>query len=219
MKPYLELTISVLTLVTLASGLYFAIRRFGLSRERFTFLRLTIEAKTLCGAGDVVLTAISVYLENKGDRRISARIGRKSEHARLYDIAPDICFHAGTLKIRRVPEESSPLLFDWYSLPPLRTAARLMPKEEDVTEEADLEQINYLDEFQDPMTGFLDVDFWIEPRETYGQSVFLWLRPGIYAAKAYFLGPETRHHEEEYWSTQVIFTVATLPKRAIEAPT
>jgi hypothetical protein len=214
MKPYIDLAISVLTLVTLVSGLYFAIRRFGLKRERFTFLKLTVETKTVWDAGDVALVAITVHLENKGDTRINVRTGRKSEDARLYDIGPDICFHAGTLKVRPVPEESSPLLFDWYSLPPLRMVTRLMPRNKVVTQELDLEQINYLDEFQDPVTDFLDVDFWLEPRDTYDQSVFLWLQPGVYAAKAYFLGPETRHHEEEYWSTQVVFAVASLPKRA-----
>ena len=207
MKPCLELIIPILTLLTLVSGLVFAIYRFGLS----TSLKLTIKAKTVWGAGDVVLTAIRVHLENKGNRRIKARTGRKSEQARLYDIPPDICFHAGTLKIRPVPEESSPLLFDWYSLQPLGTKERHMPKVELVTEETDLEQINYLDEFQNPK-DFLNVHFWIEPGEAYGQSVFLWLRPGIYAAKAYFLGPKTWHRGEEYWSTQIIFTVANHTK-------
>src|SRR6266852_3840711 len=75
--------------------------------------------------------------------------------------------------------------------------------------DADLEQINYLGEFQDPETHFRDVDFWLEPRESYDQPVFLWLRPGIYAAKAYFLGPRRKHQEDEYWSCQTLFNVGS----------
>jgi len=107
MKPYVDVIVSILTLLTLAWGLYFAIRRFGLKRERFSFLRLTVDAKALKDAGDLVLVVITVVPANK------------------------------------VMEADS-----------------------------DLEQINYLDEFQDPDTDFRNVDFWLEPRESYDQPVF-----------------------------------------------
>lgn len=73
MKQYIDLVISVLTLLTLVSGLYFAIRRFGLKRERFTFLRMAISATSVYGTGDLVLVVLTVHLENKGDTRINAR--------------------------------------------------------------------------------------------------------------------------------------------------
>jgi len=209
MKPYVDVIVSILTLLTLAWGLYFAIRRFGLKRERFSFLRLTLDAKVVRDAGDLVLVVITVHIENKGDTRISARRGRIEEDSYLYNIEPDVCRHAGTLKIRRVSGKTEPLLFDWYSLPTLRAKTRLVPANKVVEADSDLEQINYLDEFQDPDTDFRDVDFWLEPRESYDQPVFAWLRPGIYAAKAYFLGPRRKHQEDEYWSCQTLFNVGS----------
>jgi len=210
MMQYINLTISVLTLLTLTSGLYFAIRRWGLKRECFTFLRMTIDAKSIFDAGDLVLVAITVHLENKGDTRIDARIERRDD-GYLYNVEPDVCLHAGTLKIRAVPQEKEPLLFDWYSLPPLRTMTRLVPECHLVVAETDLEQINYLDEFQDPEVDYKEVDFWLEPRDSYDLMVSVWLRPGIYAAKAFFLGPKTKHQEEEYWSCQTLFTAGAAP--------
>jgi hypothetical protein len=38
--------------------------------------------------------------------------------------------------------------------------------------------------------------------------VFVWLRPGIYAAKAFFLGELSQYREEEYWSSTIIFSDA-----------
>jgi len=171
MKPYVDVIVSILTLLTLAWGLYFAIRRFGLKRERFSFLRLTVDAKALKDAGNLVLVVITVHIENKGDARISVPRGW-NEDSYLYNIEPDVCRHAGTLKIRRVLGESEPLLFDWYSLPRLRAKTRLVPANKVMEADSDLEQINYLDEFQDPDTDFRNVDFWLEPRESYDQPVF-----------------------------------------------
>jgi len=205
MKQSIELTISILDLLILAVGIYFAIRRFGLKRERFTFLRLAIDAKPVYDAGNVVLVALTVHLENKGNTRIDARRKRGAD-GYLYNVGPDACLHAGTLKIRAVPEERNPLFFDWYSLPPLRVTTRLVPKDLSVVSAAELEHINYLDEFQDPDADYKEVDFWLEPCDSYDLTVSVWFRPGIYAAKAFFLGPIARHGEEEYWSCQTIFT-------------
>jgi len=216
MKQYVDLAISVLTLVTLASGLYFALRRFGLKRERFTCLRMAIDARSICEARDLVLVALTVHLENKGDNRINAR-HQRGKDGYLYSVRPDVCLHAGTLKIRAVPQETEPVLFDWYSLPPLRVTTRLVPEDQLVVAEADLEQINYLDQFQDPEAGYKEVDFWLEPRDSYDPTVSAWLRPGVYAAKAIFLGPMSKHGEEEYWSCHSLFTVGAPPWRCAPA--
>ncbi|MGD0309876.1 MAG: hypothetical protein ABSC02_11365, partial [Acidobacteriota bacterium] len=142
---------------------------------------------------------------------VNARHERE-EGGYLYKEGLDACLHAGTLKIRAVPQEKKPLLFDWYSLPALRVITRLVPEDHLVVSEADLEQINYLDEFQDPETNYREVDFWLEPHESYDLVIPVWLRPGIYAAKAFFLGPVTKHGEEEYWSCQTLFKVCLQPK-------
>jgi hypothetical protein len=53
------------------------------------------------------------------------------------------------------------------------------------------------------MASFQDTDFWLEPNEVYDLTVPLRLPRGNYAVKAYFLGQEKRHLEEEYWSQTV----------------
>lgn len=206
MKDYLDLLVSILTLLTLASGLYFAIRRFGLTRERYTFLDLTVSAATAHKTKKLSLVVITVHIDNKGNTRISARRVRE-EDGFLYNVGPDSCLHAGTLKIRAIPQERLPMLFDWYSLLPLKITTRLVPAEKMIVSDADLEQINYLDEYQDPVGSYKEVDFWVEPHESYDMTVPIWFTPGLYAAKVYFLGPETRHGEEEYWSSLTIFRV------------
>ena len=202
---YIDIITSILPLVTTVVALAWAIYRFGLARERWTFVRMSMEVRPVQESAGLVLVAVTVHLENKGNTRVDAR-QKRSEGGYLYNAGPDTCLHAGTLKIRAVPLEKEPLLFDWYSLQPLRLTTRLVPKEKVIVCEADLEQINYLDEFQDPDTDYREVDFWLEPHESYDLTVPVWLRPGTYAAKAFFLGPVTKHHEEEYWSCQTVFT-------------
>ena len=73
--------------------------------------------------------------------------------------------------------------------------------------EESLDQINYLSEFQDPATNYNEVDFWLEPKESYKFEVPIWLPPGLYWAKAYFLGRREKHREDEYWSHATIFEV------------
>jgi hypothetical protein len=206
MKGYIDLAVSILTLITLASGLYFAILRFGLRRERFTFLSIAVSAKPVCARGSLVLVSLCVHLENKGDRRINTRRKRLRD-SNLYNDGFDVCAHAGTLKVRPIPVACEPLLFDWYSLTPMRASLSLVPEEILISEVDDLEQINYLSEFQDPKTAYKEVDCWLEPHESYDPTVPIWLSPGTYAAKAFFLGPETKCGEEEYWSSLTIFSV------------
>lgn len=188
-----------------------ALNRYYEEREHFTFLRMAVDARSIYDRADLVPVAITVHLENKGDTRIDARRER-GEDGYVYNVVPDTCLHAGTLKIRTVPQEKEPILFNWYSLPALRVISRSVPGDRLVVSESDLEQVNYLDEFQDPKTGYKEVDFWLEPRESYDLMITAWLRPGVYAAKAFFLGPMTKHTEEEYWSCQTVFTVGTQPQ-------
>lgn len=199
-----ELVASVATAISLIGGLGYSIYRFGLNRERFTFLNMSMDARTVQRNESAALVAVTVHLENRGESSIRARVSR-DRSGNLYDSEPDICRHAGTLKVRAVPAETKTLLFDWYALEPLRATMRLMPGKERVDSEGDLEQINYLDEFQDPETDFQSTHFWIEPHETYHQTVMLWLSCGIYAAKACFLGERRDHENEEYWSACTVF--------------
>ena len=55
---------------------------------------------------------------------IDARTGYQAGKF-LYDDGWDQCEHAGTLKIRAVPQKPVPLVFDWYGLKPLATTLTL----------------------------------------------------------------------------------------------
>jgi hypothetical protein len=186
MVSIVQITIAILTFCILAFGLFFAIYRFGLNRENCTFLNLNIEANVIKHIGDLLLVSINVQLENKGQIRITARRYddiKNNESDFLYKDDIDECKHAGTLKIRSVTNENSEKIFDWYSL-----------------KSSDYEQINYLFDYQDPKIDFKDVDYWLEPNELYTQQITLWIKPGTYFLKAYFLGKLQKYHEDEYWS-------------------
>src|SRR6185295_6705315 len=105
--------------------------------------------------------------------------------------------------------------FDWYGLPPIDATLRIAAPHDSPAQIAatagDLEQINYLADFQDPVGGFLNADFWLEPNEVYELTVAVRLPGGDYAVKAYFLGDERRHLEEEYWSQTVLCHMEALP--------
>jgi len=209
-----------MTFLTLATGLYYAIRRFGLKRERFSFLNLTLDAKVMHDLGEVKLVSIVISLENKGETRINARRKRGTKEF-LYDDDFDQCMHAGTLKIRPIPIEQEPLIFDWYSLKPMNAKISRGDIEGVNTTEESLEQINYLNEFEDPKDNYREVDFWLEPKESYIVGVPIWLRPGMYCAKAIFLGPRKKYQDDEYWSHTTIFHVkpAVSPNKAIQPTT
>jgi hypothetical protein len=202
----LAVIVQFLTFLTLLGGLFVAIRKFGLSREYRAFVHMSVTSRTIRSDDRNALVAITVRIENKGDGRLNARRTRRAD-GYLYNDGDDQCVHAGTLKVRAVPQEQRPLLFDWYSLLPLRMTTRLTPADKPIEAENDLEQINYLDEFQDPTTDYRESDFWLEPREAYDFAVPVWLPPGIYAAKAFFLGSLSKQREDEYWSCQAYFSV------------
>ena len=184
LKEVVEVFVGIATFFTVLYGLYTAFKKFKWSREECTFLRIELDAKVIRKVGDLVLATITIRLENKGQTRISAR---KTEHL-PYDDGFDVCRFPGTLKIRPFPAQDSVNAFDWYSLKPAQPA------------DDDFEQINYLDEFQGPRSKFKESDFWLEPNECSESQVPVWLKPGGYAIKAFFLGKETEPSEEEYWS-------------------
>lgn len=186
MIDIIQVAVSILTLIILALGLFLAIYRFGLNREKHSFLNLNIEANIIKQIKSLLLVSINIQLENKGLTRIMARrydVIKNNENGFLYKDEIDECKHAGTLKIRSVTDENREIIFDFCSLQP-----------------NEFEQINYLDEYQDPKTNFKDVDYWLEPKESSNQQITLWIKPGTYIIKAYFLGKLIKYREDEYWS-------------------
>ncbi|MEW6564340.1 MAG: hypothetical protein AB1404_02440 [Spirochaetota bacterium] len=180
-------------------------------RERFTFLGLSIDTKIINQVNGIALVSITVTLENKGKTRIEARRKEhlpkdlKNKYAPfLYSDDYDQCKHAGTLKIRQIPDNINVNLFDWYSLDPLPNMQIL---KDGLQSESDFEQINYLDEYEYP-PKYEEVIFWIEPNESYSQQVMVCLPQGIYVLKAFFLGKETKSpKEDEYWSRTKIVKI------------
>lgn len=216
MKDYVDIVVGVATLITLVAGLYFAIRRFGLRREAKTFLQITVGARSIAKTPSTALVAIAIRLENRGGTRITARSGRRNEEGYLYDDLWDRCLHSGTLKIRPVEPRDKAHAFDWYSLPPLDATLQICTVDDQPhavpARPGSLEQINFLDDYQDPVGRYAESDFWLEPREIYELVIPVWLPPGHYAAKAFFFGNCTDHGEEEYWSHTAYFCVR--PPRA-----
>jgi len=206
----------VAQIVALMVGGGWALNRFIDTRASRTFLEMSADARVVGGTDEKLLVEVVVRLKNIGASRINARKGHQAGGL-LYDDGWDQCEHAGTLKIRPVLASEPPALFDWYGLPPLNgtlTLAAQSTPSQIVARAGSLEQINYLADFQDPVGGFNDTDFWLEPNEAYELTVPLWLKAGHYAVKAYFLGDERRHLEEEYWSHTVFRLLQASPGTA-----
>lgn len=197
MKEYLQ---TIIALIIAISTIYFIC---WVRRERYTFLNLSIETKIINQIGNLVLVSIVIGLENMGKTRISARrLKDLKDKAAIFLYGDydkwDQFKYAGTLKIRRVPDNFNVNIFDWYSLPII---CNIQASKDGNKFETDFEQINYLEEYEDPHSNYQNVSFWLEPRESYHPQVMVNLEPGIYVLKAVFLGKKTKPpKEEEYWS-------------------
>jgi hypothetical protein len=108
----------VAQIAALIVGGAWALNRFGVTRVSRSFLEMSVAAKVVGGGGDRLLVEVTVRLKNLGGSRIDARTGHQ-EGKFLYDDGWDQCEHAGTLKVRAVPEKPVPVIFDWYGLEPL----------------------------------------------------------------------------------------------------
>jgi hypothetical protein len=181
-------------------------------RFKFGFLILNLTAHIIKNSDGLLLVCIIVGLQNKGEVKISARTHgdiSKEEKEFLYDDVDhlDQYKHAGTLKIRKVPDDfyKKTNVFDWYSIPPTKNMKYLI---ESNFYDNDLEQISYLNEFEGPKRDskkkYRDVNYWLEPRESSSPQVMIWLEPGTYAIKACFLGSKIKE-PEEYWSITRLF--------------
>ena len=190
---YLDIILKTLTFLTIAITAYLAVRRFGLQRESATFLRVLVSAREVVRSNGLSLVALTIKLDNLGQTRIDARTKSRNSSGFLYEDAWDRFRHAGTLKVRSIPDAQESLLFDWYSLPAIPIQSTLSAVAQScgqvVPRDQDLEQINYLDHYQDPEDNFAEAHFWLEPKESYELLVCVWLPAGTYAAKAVFCCP------------------------------
>ena len=179
---------------------------------RQTSLDIIIDAFVLKKIKELALVSIIVHLNNKGVKKVIARTRKDIEFYKdksfLYEDKFDKCNHAGTLKIRRVRDYGQATIFDWYSLDKTNEINWVFDNQPGIMR--DLEQINYLNEYEsaDADNPYKDVDFWIEPNESYNLELMILLSPGNYAVKAYFLGRElTGVDKTDYWSNTKLFCV------------
>ena len=212
MEAFLKAVGAVVTV----AGALFGAYTFFKSRRNASFLTIDLTPEIVAVSSSTpgrmqYLVDLCVHLENKGEVMIRARVP-DSPGGRLYDDEWDVCDHPGTLKIREVaaPAEA-PHVFDWYCLPKLDSANQRCRVTDRLHQVAitmsDLEQINYLGEYQNPADKFATTDFWLEPKESYELRVPIWLPAGVYAAKAIFLGERTDPGEEEFWTSTRSFAV------------
>ena len=168
---HIEIILKILTFSTLAVTVILAVRRFGLQRESATFLRVLVTTKEISKSGALVMTSVSVKLDNLGQTRIDARTIPRDSKGFLYDDGWDQLQHAGTLKIRPIAHAKEPLFFDWYSLQPMSIASTISGDAAsygEVTRRVrELEQINYLDDYQDPEKQFAEcISGWSQKNHT-----------------------------------------------------
>jgi hypothetical protein len=202
----IKLTISILTLLSLAAGFFFALYRFGIKREKHCFLNITLDKQVICKKNNLLLVSIKIGLANKGETRIFPRTKYQKKSEFLFEDKFDKCMYSGTLKIRRVPINNEQLISNWYSLKPIDSINSL--QDENENRSFNLEQINYLDEYLDTRSNFKKLHFWIEPKEEHTFDIPIWLEPGIYAVKAFFLGKRIKYRNEEYWSRTTFINIS-----------
>ena len=130
---------SVAQIAALVGGGWWALKRFGLTRESRTFLDLSASARVVDNDDDSALVVITVQMKNIGSARIDAKTERTPDGS-IFNDGYDHCLHAPTLKVRRIPEYKMPSQFDWYVLPPV--SADILTLNRHVHEP--LEEINYL---------------------------------------------------------------------------
>jgi hypothetical protein len=200
-----NIIVSILTLLFLAAGFFFALYRFGIKREKYCFLNITIDKQVICKKNNLLLVSIKIGLANRGETRIFPRTKCQKDSEFLFKDKYDECKYSGTLKIRRVPISNEQLILGWYSLKPIDSINSLLDENENLS--FNLEQINYIDEYLDPRSDFKKLHFWIEPKEEHLFEIPIWLEPGIYAVKAFFLGKHIKYLNEEYWSKTTFINI------------
>jgi hypothetical protein len=187
--------------VALVVGGWWALKRFGLTRESRTFLDLSASARVVDGSADSMLVVVTVQMKNIGSARIDPKTTRNPDGS-IFNDGYDHCLHAATLKVRRIPDYQAPTQFDWYVLPPMSADIRTLNRH--VHEP--LEEINYIADFNEVHEdGSVEPDFWLEPNTSYDASVTLRLAKGTYAIKTFFIGALDSPREQEYWSHMTVF--------------
>jgi hypothetical protein len=219
----------VVTLAAFCGGFWVLLR---LKRERTDEAALNIVlSNTSSAMGSLNLVLFTVELANKGKTKIDAKTERDKDHW-IFNDGPEKLPHACSLQIRQLNQAvtTPPVSLDWFESGPWV----------DMPLYRNQMAINVLLEYEAPETN--EVEFWMEPGETYHLGVPVLLPAGTYFAKLTFVGadqekdwldktldkalewisrspPKKPHKDDNFWSQVYGFTVPSERKSQSTQPT
>jgi hypothetical protein len=157
---------------------------------------LGIGALTTCApmGSEKSVVFVAVSLKNEGHRRISAKPTKYSKGKAMpaYTDSLETIQYACGLRIRRLnPNLTDTAVFEWF-------------KENSWMQIENLpDELNLLESYE--LSTRSNIDFWMEPGETYHLGKALLLSPGHYFAKITFIGARGSF---EFWNHEFYFHVA-----------
>lgn len=197
-------TAACTVLATVVGGAW-AFTKFAHERSAETALEMKLDYETAPTTAGLQLVWIKTRLKNVGKVGITAKprpdlladgkTAPESHQGALYTYADgeELLGETCCLEIKKLKEKAvaQPALIDWFD-----DAAFDLPLTND-------DEIEVLADYEDPQKGN-DVDFWMEPGETYDLSTLVALSPGNYLAKVTFLG---NRGPTEFWTRTILVTV------------
>lgn len=180
---------AVVGLAAIAGGLW-AYGRFRLERTAEAALCIELSTNsTSAPQSSAHLVFLEATLRNVGKTQISAR-PHAGALAAYRDKVEEIKY-SGTMEIRKfvTPTGNDTATRDWFDSRSWTAIAGLPP-------------IDALSDYENPDKNN-DVEFWMEPGESYTLARSVLLPEGIYLAKFTFLGPQ----EGDFWTRLLQFSV------------
>lgn len=179
-------------LAVIIGGLW-ALYIFVSQRTYETALRIRTSVSHTLLANRRSIVYIDTVLRNMGSRRIGAKAKRYKNGVGLpaYSDELDKLYHSCGVQIKRLNLNiPGHVAYDWYQ-PELFVPIDGIPSE-----------LNLLAGYVTSKKG--EVDFWLEPRETYHIGIALTLPLGSYLGRVVFIGDRGVF---EYWSHDFFFSV------------
>lgn len=190
---------SLITAAVVLGGGFWGAYQFILRRATESALDLGVDTCSHSLGHGQTLVAFRITLKNIGARRIAA--ARALSDLDKADYQHSVVY-PGDLQIARILPEAFPAAVTWWSDDrPLPTVNGLPP------------HISLLDEYSNAER---DIDFFIEPGESYVFEPVCIVSPGHYLAKVVFIG--SRGAAAEYWSRVVHVRADAVDAAALDVP-
>lgn len=174
----------------LAGGLW-ALRRYRLERTAESALTIEITSRSApLPTPGTHLVFLEVTLRNVGKTQITART-RAQGDGKAYRDSVETITNSGTLEIKALGASAAPRAgnLDWFDANSWVPVAGLAP-------------LDMLSEYENPDKAN-EVEFWMEPGESYGLNRSVSLGEGTYLAKFTFIG----NREGDFWTRLMQVTV------------